>query len=70
MAETDVPRDQQHKLQESNDPSEQLLLHLLRHPCDLVDARRLMRIFHVSAVEVERVLGQLEKLMPEPLKEA
>jgi hypothetical protein len=69
MSETDVPRDQQQNLQESRDPSEQLLLHLLRHPCDLVDTRRLMRLFHVSAVEVQRVLGQLEKLTPESLKE-
>jgi hypothetical protein len=28
-----------------------------------------MRLFHVSAVEVQRVLGQLEKLTPESLKE-
>ncbi len=51
------------------DPSEQLFLHLLRHPCDLVDARRLMRRFRVSPAEVQRVLSQLDKLEPEQLEE-
>lgn len=52
------------------DPSEQLFLHLLRHPCDLVDARRLMRRFRVSPAEVQRVLGRIDKATPQLIEEA
>lgn len=52
------------------DPSEQLFLHLLRHPCDLVDARRLMRRFRVSPAEVQRVLGRIDNETPQLIEEA
>lgn len=67
MAETNVLRDQQGN---PIDPSEQLILHLLRHPCDLVDTRRLMRRFRASAADVQRALGRLEQLMAQPPEEA
>ncbi|HXG20149.1 MAG TPA: hypothetical protein VNN62_13885 [Methylomirabilota bacterium] len=53
-----------------NDPAEQLLLHLLHHPCDLVDARRLMRRFHASVNDVQRALQEFERLTPPQTKEA
>lgn len=42
------------------DPAEQVLFHLLRHPYDLVDTRRLMRRFHASATDISRALGEFE----------
>jgi ribosomal protein S15P/S13E len=41
--------------------AEQLTLHLLRHPADLIDTRRLMQSFHASVAEVQQVLDWLEK---------
>lgn len=67
MTKTDILKSPQEMLA---DPSEQLFLHLLRHPCDLVDARRLMRRFRVSPADVQRVLGQLDKLTPQQPEEA
>ena len=58
---TDVQHDQQSG---ANNPAEQLLLHLVRHPCDLVDARRLMRCFHASASDMQLALKTFEQLAP------
>ena len=65
---TDV---QESKKQEegSQDPAEQLLLHLLRHPYDLIDTRRLMRQFHASPADFQNVLGKLEQYMPPSMEE-
>lgn len=65
---------QQHEKQggdpkDPRDPAEQVLLHLLRHPCDLVDARRLMQRFHASAADVSRALGQFELYIPKSAEE-
>jgi hypothetical protein len=65
---------QQHEKQgedpkDPKDPAEQVLLHLLRHPWDLVDARRLMRRFHASAADVSRALGKFELYVPESAEE-
>ena len=67
MAEIETLRDQQ---ETPKTPSEQLFLHLLRHPCDLVDARRLMRRFRVSPADVQRVLGQIDEVTPQQSEEA
>jgi hypothetical protein len=53
-----------------NDPAEQVLLHLVRHPCDLVDARRLMRRFHASVNDVQRALQEFERLTPPQTEKA
>ena len=41
--------------------AEQLTLHLLRYPADLIDTRRLMQSFHVSVAEVQQALDYLEQ---------
>ena len=62
---------QENKRQEGNpeDPAEAVLLHLLRHPCDLVDACRLMRQFHASVADFQRALGKFEQCAPSPTEE-
>ena len=50
------------KSKEEN-PIEQLIFHLLRHPCDLIDATQLMRRFHASAADVQLALKELERIM-------
>lgn len=65
---------QQHEQQERDpkdprDPAEQVLLHLLRHPWDLVDTRRLMRRFQASAADVSRALGKFELYAPQSTEE-
>lgn len=42
------------------DAAEQVLFHLLRHPYDLVDTRRLMRRFHASAADISHALSEFE----------
>ena len=49
---------------EQGDPAEKLLMHLLRHPCDLVDTRKLMQRFHASVHDAQCALDKLEQLMP------
>lgn len=65
---------QQHENQggdpkDPGDPTEQVLFHLLRHPYDLIDTRRLMRRFHASAADVSRALGKFELYAPESAEE-
>jgi hypothetical protein len=67
MTKTDIPQSSQETLA---DPSEQLFLHLLRHPYDLVDVRRLMRRFRISPADVQRVLGQIDEVTPQQPEEA
>lgn len=63
---TDVQHEQQG---EPNDPVEKLVLHLLRHPYDLVDTRRLMRRFRASAADMQRALRRIDQLMPQQTEE-
>jgi hypothetical protein len=53
------------QIQESKgeNPTEQLVFHLLRHPCDLIDTSHLMRRFHASAADVQLALKELEQIM-------
>ena len=65
---------QQHEKQgeeqkDQREPAEQVLFHLLRHPYDLVDARRLMRRFHASAADVSCALSKFELYVPQPAEE-
>lgn len=55
--------------QDQRDPAEQVLFHLLRHPYDLVDARRLMQRFHASAADVSCALSKFELYVPRPAEE-
>jgi hypothetical protein len=49
-------------LQQATDsPVNRILLHLLRHPYDLVDARHLMRHLKVSAHDFLTALERLEQ---------
>lgn len=43
------------------DPAERLVQHLLSQPHDLIDARRLMQRFHVSAADFKRALALMEQ---------
>jgi len=45
--------------------SEKIVLHLLRHPCDLVDTRRLMRRFRASAADLQRALAWISRRVVE-----
>lgn len=45
--------------------SEKIVLHLLRHPCDLVDTRRLMRRFRASGADVQRALAWISRRVVE-----
>ena len=54
----------------AENPTEQLVFHLLRHPCDLIDATRLMRRFHASATEVQLALKELEQIMQQYAEKA
>jgi hypothetical protein len=60
------------QIQESKaeNPTEQLVFHLLRHPCDLIDATRLMRRFHASAADVQLALKELEQIMQQYAEKA
>jgi hypothetical protein len=52
-------------------PVEQLIFHLLRHPCDLVDTCQLMRRFHASVADVQLAIEELERLtLPQTKKTA
>jgi hypothetical protein len=51
-------------------PTEHLILHLLRHPADLIDVRHLMRQFQASPAEVQHALRWLEQHYPVQDKEA
>jgi hypothetical protein len=59
----DVQEDKRQK-DDSQDPAEKLLFHLLRHPYDLIDTRRLMRQFHASAADFQRALRKFEQSIP------
>jgi hypothetical protein len=43
-----------------NDPAERLILHLLRHPTDLIDTCYLMRRFQASSADVQQAFSWLE----------
>ena len=55
---------------EAEDPAEKIIFHLLRHPYDLVDTRRLMRRFHASVADVQLALKELEQIMEQQAKRA
>jgi hypothetical protein len=46
---------------EARNRVEQITLHLLHHPFDLIDTRRLMRRFNASPAEVQDALGQFSQ---------
>jgi hypothetical protein len=48
----------------TSDLAEKIVQYLLRNPCDLIDARRLMRRFRASVADVQLALGRLEQLRP------
>lgn len=45
---------------------ERLVQHLLRWPCDLIDARHLIHRFQASAVDFQHALTRLEEIAAEP----
>ncbi len=52
------------------DPAERIAQHLLRKPSDLIDSRRLMRLFRASVDDFQRALTRLEQLTPPVGEEA
>jgi len=52
------------------DPAERIAQHLLRKPSDLIDSRRLMRLFRASVDDFQRALTWLEQLTPSVKEEA
>jgi hypothetical protein len=44
------------------DPAERIAQYLLQNPSDLIDARQLMRRFHVSVADFQRALQRLDHL--------
>jgi len=64
LADLQRQESQGEDLKDLKDPAEEVLLHLLRHPCDLVDARRLMQRFHASAADVYRAISKFEMYVP------
>lgn len=70
MTDVQQPAEQQEEdLKDPKDPAEEVFLHLLRHPCDLIDARRLMQRFHASAADVYHALGKFELRMSKSAEE-
>ena len=63
MLYTDEPRS---PLEKVDDTVEQLVQHLLRWPCDLIDARHLLRRFQASAVDFQHALARLEEIAARP----
>jgi hypothetical protein len=51
--------------QDYSEGVEKLVLHLLRHPYDILDTRRLLRRFRVSAQELQSALDRLANLVME-----
>ncbi|MBI3801767.1 MAG: hypothetical protein HY268_32960 [Deltaproteobacteria bacterium] len=49
----------------AGDLAEKIVQHLSRNPCDLIDAKRLMRRFHASVADVQAALKRLEQSLPE-----
>jgi len=52
------------------DPAERIAQHLLRKPSDLIDSRRLMRLFRASVDDFQRAFARLEQLTPPVGEEA
>jgi hypothetical protein len=51
--------------EKGDDTVERLVQHLLRWPCDLIDARHLIHRFHASAVDFQHALTRLEEIAAE-----
>lgn len=49
----------------ASDLAEKIAQYLSRNPCDLIDAKRLMRRFHASVADVQAALKRLEQSLPE-----
>jgi hypothetical protein len=47
---------------ETADVDERIAQHLLRKPYDLVDSRRLLRLFKASAEDFQRALQRMERM--------
>lgn len=56
MPHTDEPRS---ILEKTDDTAARMVQQLLRWPCDLIDARRLMRRFQASVADCQRALAAL-----------
>ena len=56
----------QSPLEKIDDTVERLVQHLLRWPCDLIDARYLLHYFQASVVDFQHALAQLEKIATHP----
>ena len=56
----------QSPLEKVDDTVERLVRHLLRWPCDLIDARHLLRRFQASAVDFQHALARLEEMADQP----
>ena len=54
----------------ANERAQQLILHLLRYPADLVDMRLLMRRFQASVAEVQQALHWLDTHSSAPEEKA
>lgn len=52
--------------EKGDDTVGRLVQHLLRWPCDLIDARHLIRRFHASAVDFQHALTRLEEIAAQP----
>jgi hypothetical protein len=51
--------------QGAGDLAEKIAQYLSRNPCDLIDAKRLMRRFRASVADVQAALKRLEQSLPE-----
>lgn len=60
------PDESQDMLEKADDTVERIIQHLLRWPCDLTDARRLMRSFQASAADFQQALARLEEAVVQP----
>jgi hypothetical protein len=63
MPHIDEPR---YMLEKTDDTAVRMVQHLLCWPCDLIDARRLMRRFQASAADFQRALARLEEVVVQP----
>ena len=59
MLSTNEP---QSPLEKIDDTVERIVQHLLRWPCDLVDAHYLLRHFQASVVDFQHALARLEEI--------
>jgi hypothetical protein len=54
------PQPQRDSAQEFITPAQEIVQHLLAHPYDLIDVRRLLRHFHASGDEFQQATKEVE----------